>query len=65
MEIETLANRAVREDLPVSCTFPEPEALKSLEYRSKLELTENVRIVEIPGVDRCACCAPHVSAPGR
>lgn len=65
MEIETLANRAVREDLPVSCTFPEPEALKSLEYRSKLELTENVRIVEIPGVDRCACCAPHVKHTGE
>ena len=65
MEIETLANRAVREDLPVSCTFPEPEALKSLEYRSKLELTEYVRIVEIPGVDRCACCAPHVERTGE
>lgn len=65
MEIETLANRAVREDLPVSCTFPEPEALKSLEYRSKLELTENVRIVEIPGVDRCTCCAPHVERTGE
>lgn len=65
MEIETLANRAVREDLPVSCTFPEPEALKSLEYRSKLELTENVRIVEIPGTDRCACCAPHVKHTGE
>ena len=65
MEIETLANRAVREDLPVLCTFPEPEELKRLEYRSKLELTENVRIVEIPGTDRCACCAPHVKRTGE
>ena len=65
MEIEERANRVVRDDLPVSCTFPEPEALKSLEYRSKLELTENVRIVEIPGVDRCACCAPHVERTGE
>ena len=65
MEIETLANRAVRDDLPVSCAFPEPEELKTLEYRSKLELTENVRIVEIPGVDRCACCAPHVQHTGE
>ncbi len=65
MEIETLANRAVREDLPVLCTFPEPEELKRLEYRSKLELTENVRIVEIPGTDRCACCAPHVKHTGE
>lgn len=65
MEIETLANRAVRENLPVLTFFPEREELKALEYRSKLELTENVRIVEIPGIDRCACCAPHVERTGE
>ena len=65
MEIETLANEAVRENLPVLCSFPEGEALRALEYRSKLDLTENVRIVEIPGIDRCACCAPHVGRTGE
>ena len=65
MEIETLANEAVRENLPVLCSFPEGEVLQALEYRSKLDLTENVRIVEIPGIDRCACCAPHVERTGE
>ena len=65
MEVETLANRAVRENLPVLCSFPEGEVLQTLEYRSKLDLTENVRIVEIPGIDRCACCAPHVERTGE
>ena len=65
MEVETLANRAVRDNLPVLCSFPEGEALEKLEYRSKLDLTENVRIVEIPGIDRCACCAPHVVRTGE
>ena len=65
MEIETLANEAVRENLPVLCSFPEGEVLQTLEYRSKLDLTENVRIVEIPGIDRCACCAPHVERTGE
>ena len=37
----------------------------NLNYRSKLALTENVRIVEIPGVDLCACCAPHVDTTGQ
>ena len=64
-EIEHLANEAVRQNLPILTSFPEGESLKQLEYRSKLELTENVRIVEIPGVDRCACCAPHVSHTGE
>mgnify|MGYP000109012052 CR=1 FL=1 len=31
----------------------------------KLELEEDVRIVTIPGVDACACCAPHVGRTGE
>ena len=65
MEIERLANEAVRSDLPVKTYFPDSETLAALEYRSKLELTHDVRIVEIEGIDRCACCAPHVSRTGE
>ena len=63
--VERLANEAVRDDLPLRIWFPEAAELAALVYRSKLELTENVRIVEIPGVDRCACCAPHVDRTGE
>ena len=63
--IETMANKAVRENLPVRVYYPSKEELDQLEYRSKKELTGNVRIVEIPGVDRCACCAPHVNSTGE
>ena len=65
MRIERLANEAVRADLPLKIWFPETAELSALQYRSKLELTENVRIVEIPGIDRCACCAPHVERTGE
>ena len=65
MDIEKRANEAVRADLPIIQHFPLPEELETLQYRSKLELTENVRIVEIPGIDRCACCAPHVKHTGE
>ena len=61
-EIEREANYAVAANYKVTATFPSEETLKTLEYRSKLELTENVRIVEIENVDVCACCAPHVSS---
>ena len=64
-EIEEEVNEAVWKDLPVITGYPEPEVLKNLEYRSKLDLTEGVRIVEIPGIDRCACCAPHVDSTGQ
>ena len=64
-EAERAANEVVRRDLPIRTCFPEPQALAAMDYRSKLELTEDVRIVEIEGVDRCACCAPHVSRTGE
>ena len=63
--IETEANEAVRQNLQVKTFFPSAEELAKLEYRSKKELQGDVRIVEIPGVDRCACCAPHVEFTGE
>lgn len=63
--IEWEANAAVWADRPVQAWFPDSETLKTLSYRSKLDLTENVRIVTIEGVDNCACCAPHVSSTGQ
>ena len=64
-DIEAEANRIIWQDLPVLVTYPSKEKLEQMEYRSKLELTEDVRIVEIPGVDTCACCAPHVDTTGQ
>ena len=65
LRIETLSNEAVRANLPVKVWFPDTETLAALQYRSKKELSGDVRIVEIPGVDRCACCAPHVDSAGE
>ena len=64
-EIEVLANRAVTADLPVRAWYPSPAELRRISYRSKLDLTENVRLVQIPGIDTCACCAPHVKRTGE
>ena len=65
LRLETQANEAVLADLPVKVWFPDAETLAALQYRSKKELSGDVRIVEIPGVDRCACCAPHVDSTGE
>ena len=63
--IEFLANKAVYKNVVINACYPDSETLKNLSYRSKLELTENVRIVTIEGYDCCACCAPHVSHTGE
>ena len=36
-----------------------------MDYRSKKELTGQVRIIEVPGCDRCACCGTHVDRTGE
>ncbi|MBQ8387441.1 MAG: hypothetical protein IJX46_00765 [Clostridia bacterium] len=65
-KIEARANRAVCENLDIRADFPSAEELETLFYRSKLELTENVRIVTVgDGLDVCACCAPHVKKTGE
>lgn len=63
--IEYKSNLAVVSNAKVTITYPSSDALTSLDYRSKLDITENVRIVTIEGYDMCACCAPHVSNTGE
>lgn len=63
--VEDLANEAVFRNLKVEAFFPTKEELKNETYRSKLDLTENVRLVKIGDVDSCACCAPHVNYTGE
>ena len=63
--IEMLANDVVANNIEVTAEYPDAMTLKTLSYRSKLELTENVRIVTIGDVDCCACCAPHVCRTGE
>ena len=59
-DIEKEANAAVEADLPIRGWYPDPEALKTIPYRSKKALDWPVRIVEIPDIDACACCVVHV-----
>lgn len=65
LEAERLANETVWADREVEISYPDPEELAALEYRSKKELTGQVRIVEFPEADRCACCGTHVERAGQ
>ncbi len=65
VKIETLANEAVWADLEVRCWYPSEEELPHIPYRTKKALPWPVRIVEIPGVDLCACCGTHVQRTGE
>lgn len=65
MEIEKKANEMIWLNLEIDASFPSKEELDKLEYRSKKELSGDVRIVTIPGGDICACCGTHVKRTGE
>ncbi len=64
-DLEFRANRAVFENVPVQVLYPTKEQLKQVDYRSKIEIEGQIRIVSIPGYDICACCAPHADRSGE
>lgn len=63
--IENKANEIIYQNIPITCYYPSRENLSQIHYRSKSELTSPVRLVEISGVDLCACCCPHVKQSGE
>lgn len=67
-EIELAANRYIWENRPMAVHYPSEEALHQVEFRSKKELKDlsgDIRIVEFPGADICACCGTHVKFSGE
>lgn len=63
--IERTGNEIIAKDVPVKAYFPDDATLAATDYRSKKEIDGDVRLVEIEGVDICACCAPHVKTTGQ
>lgn len=64
-EAERAANEKVMGNVEILAEYPDAEALKVLDYRSKKELEGAIRIVTVPGADCCACCGTHVKRTGE
>lgn len=64
-EVEHEVNVAISKNIPIEVTYPSRDELAQLEYRSKIEIEGQIRIVTVPGYDVCACCAPHVKRTGE
>lgn len=62
--LETEVNRAIQRNIATVAGIPEGDP-NTLTYRSKLELTGDVRLVTIPDFDTCACCGLHVAETGE
>lgn len=65
LKVEEIVNRAIYNNITTHIFYPTKEELTNLNYRSKKDIQGDIRIVEYPGYDICACCAPHVKMTGE
>lgn len=64
-EVELKSNKAIYDNKKITAIYPTAEELPNYDYRSKLDITEGIRLIEIEDTDLCACCAPHVAYTGE
>ena len=72
-ELEQGVNAVIRQNLPVREIYLEGEEENTsserkegnISFRQKKALEGDIRIIEIPEVDSCACCGTHVSFTGE
>ena len=72
-ELEQGVNAVIRQNLPIREIYLEGEEENTISerkegnisFRQKKALEGDIRIIEIPKVDSCACCGTHVSFTGE
>ena len=72
-ELEQGVNAVIRQNLPIREIYLEGEEENTsserkegnISFRQKKALEGNIRIIEIPDVDSCACCGTHLSFTGE
>ncbi|MDO5146907.1 MAG: alanine--tRNA ligase-related protein [Eubacteriales bacterium] len=64
-KVEQKVNAYIWSNKETEVFWPSEEERDKLSYRSKKELTGEVRLVEFPGGDCCACCGLHVERAGE
>ncbi|HHY78835.1 MAG TPA: metal-dependent hydrolase [Thermoanaerobacter sp.] len=64
-EVEKEVNSFVYKNIPVKTYFADEEMLKKLPLRKQPQVSENIRIVEIEGIDYSPCGGTHVKTTGE
>lgn len=65
-KIELECNMAIYKNADIVATYHSPDEAKNLDFRSKIDIKDEIRIISIgDDIDRCACCAPHLLKTGE
>ncbi len=62
---EILANKIIQSNFKVSTYIVNKDNLKAIPIRKNITINENIRIVEIEGLDYSICAGTHVSSTGE
>ncbi len=65
LQVEQQANELIYRNEKIIDLYPTKQELEAMDFRSKKELKGEVRIIEIPDGDVCACCGTHVQQTGE
>lgn len=63
--MEQLCNEAITKNIDYEIEYYDSADAVTIPYRSKIDLPQAVRIVNVPGYDRCACCGTQVRNSGE
>ncbi|WP_097028491.1 alanyl-tRNA editing protein [Clostridium peptidivorans] len=64
-EVENKVNYYIYKDIPIVDYFVDYPKVCDLNLRKACTVEEDIRIVEIQGIDRIACCGTHVRTTGQ
>ncbi|WP_158598285.1 alanyl-tRNA editing protein [Falsibacillus albus] len=63
--IENRTNHYIQSNIPIKTYYLEENQLNTIPLRKIPKVTENIRIVEIQGLDYSACCGTHAASTGE
>ncbi len=63
-EAEAAVNALIWENRPVQVRFPDAAELAAMRLRSLPEVQQDIRIIDVEGVDQCPCGGTHPDATG-
>lgn len=66
MDVENEANNYIYKNIDINTYFVERDEVEVLPLRSKIKVSDDIiRIVNIEGIDMCACCGTHLKSTGE
>ena len=63
--VENRVNKIIYQDREINAEYPDPEELKSMSLRKEPSVAEDIRVVEIKGIDYSPCGGIHLSSTGQ